>query len=71
MIDTLAEALRKAVQPLVTLLFAGALVYGFLRELIDGASFLSVAAGVMAYWFGQRQGEKAPSAGPTQTPPTA
>lgn len=45
-------------RPVVTLLFAVALVAGFFVGRISGDQFLPIAIAVVSYWFGSRQAGK-------------
>lgn len=50
--------LRSAVRPIVTILFAGTFVVGFMAGRVSEDMFVAVAATVMAYWFGSRPSGK-------------
>jgi hypothetical protein len=49
------ESLNNAVRPLVTMLFAAAIVYGFIVSLISGETFLTIASVVIGFWFRERE----------------
>lgn len=51
-------ALEQATRPLVTLALTGALIYGFVAELVGAEAFLGVVGGVIGFWFSQRQAAK-------------
>lgn len=52
------ERLQSAVRPIVTLLFAGAIVAGFFVGKISGEVFIGTAGSTVAYWFIQRERDK-------------
>ena len=54
-----SEILTSAVRPLVTLSLVAGFVYGFAIGKISGEMFAQTAATVFAFWFAQRQAEKA------------
>ena len=54
MLERLIAEFRKSIRPLVTLMFAGGIVYGFLTKLIPGEAFLVIASVVIKYWFDER-----------------
>lgn len=53
------EALEKSVRPIVTLALTAAVIWGFTFGKISGEVFAPMVTGVVMYWFGQRQAEKA------------
>lgn len=56
--DIWTERANSAVRHVVTLLFAGAVVYGFSKETISSDAFLGIAGVVIAWWFRSRDDDK-------------
>ena len=52
--NPVVETARAATRPIVTLLFAGALVTAVIYEIALPAWFLSLAIPSIAWWFGER-----------------
>ena len=52
--NPVAETARAVTRPIVTLLFAGALVTAVIYEIELPAWFLSLAIPSIAWWFGER-----------------
>lgn len=53
------ETLQAVVRPIVTLLFAGAIVAGFFVGKISGEVFIGTAGSTVAYWYIQRERDRA------------
>jgi len=49
-----AQILRELVRPVVTLIFTGAVVYGFARGMIEPSKFCALAFVVIGAWYGER-----------------
>lgn len=60
--ETKAEGLVKVTQalirPTVTVMFSGAVVYGFIKEMIGAEAFLGLAGMVVGFWFQHREDGK-------------
>ena len=52
--NPVVETARAATRPIVTLLFAGAMVTAVIYEIALPAWFLSLAIPSIAWWFGER-----------------
>lgn len=52
------EFLRSSTRPIVTYMFAGASVAGFLMGIIPSDKFMDVAQMILLFWFAQRGTEK-------------
>ena len=52
--EALMGLFRTAVRPLITLMFAGAFIWGFFSGLISADAFLGIAVLVIKYWFDSR-----------------
>jgi hypothetical protein len=46
--------LHQATRPIITLLFAAAVIAGFFLGRINGETFIGIAGPVVAFWFAQR-----------------
>lgn len=55
------EGFATLVRPLVTLAVTGALIYGFIRELVSADQFLNLALIIVTFWFAQRSEQKTPN----------
>lgn len=55
---TVIDKLQAAVRPVVTLLFATAIVVGFLVGKVGADVFAGMAGMVLSFWFAQRQADK-------------
>ena len=66
---TWVDGLQAATRPIVTIMLAGALVYGFVARLVNAEAFLSVVGMVITFWFSQRQMGRAEGTLPPATPP--
>jgi uncharacterized membrane protein len=55
----MADLIRAATRPLVTLIFAGSVCAGFFIGMVPLEPFLGIAGAVILWWFGGRQWEKA------------
>ena len=53
--EALMDVFRSAVRPVVTLVFCGAFIYGFLAQLISADAFLGIAVLILKYWFDSRE----------------
>ena len=53
-LDQIGVALQSCVRPIVTFIFAAAIVVGFLQGRLSGETFMGTAGVIMAFWFGQR-----------------
>lgn len=51
---TIVDIIRSSVRPIVTYLFAGALVYGFLAGMIAPGEFLGIAGLAVGFYFRER-----------------
>lgn len=56
--ELVGPVLQAAVRPVVTFLFAAAIVAGFLQGRLSGETFMGTAGVIMAFWFGQREQAK-------------
>jgi hypothetical protein len=54
----IVHTLQAIVRPIVTLLFAGAIVAGFFVGKISGEVFIGTSGSTVAYWFIQREKEQ-------------
>lgn len=54
----MAKFIRAMIRPAVTLMFSGALCYGFLVNIVSVDAFLGVAVAVITYWFKSRDEEE-------------
>ncbi len=51
--------MKGTIRPIISLLFAGALIYGtMVIHIIDPKDFLLIATGAIGYWFVKRSQEK-------------
>jgi len=50
----IAQVLRELVRPVVTLIFTGAVVYGFAHGMIEPNKFFTLAFVVIGAWYGER-----------------
>ena len=48
----------KWVRPVISLVMAGAVVWGFIKGIIPPQEFLAVAVGCIAWWYYRRDQEK-------------
>lgn len=78
LVELLSEAAKGLVTPAVTLLFAGAIIWGWFHGRLSDDAFLGVAGPFIAFWISGRQIAAATSAAttaaksngaPTPTPP--
>jgi hypothetical protein len=51
---SVGQGLQASVRPIVTFIFAAAIVLGFLQGRLSGETFMGTAGVIMAFWFGQR-----------------
>ena len=56
--------LNQITRPLVTLMFAAAIIAGFFLGRINGETFIGIAGPVVAFWFAQRQADRRAGDGP-------
>ena len=49
------DAIQNLTRPLVTLMLAGVLSWGFLNDKVSGDAFLSVVAIIVTFWFKDRE----------------
>ena len=56
--------LNQITRPLVTLMFAAAIIAGFFLGRINGETFIGIAGPVVAFWFAQRQADRRSGDGP-------
>lgn len=49
-----SDTIQAMVRPVVTFIFAAAIVVGFLTGKLSGETFMGTAGVIMAFWFGQR-----------------
>jgi len=54
-------ALQAAVRPLVTIMFAGALTYGFVVGVVSTDAFLGIAGAAIGFYFQKREEPKPPT----------
>jgi hypothetical protein len=55
---SVTDFLNAIVRPLVTILFVGALTYGFIVGTISGDTFIALGSAVVGFWFSKREQEK-------------
>ena len=55
--ESLFGIFKQAVRPIITLMFAGAFIYGFFINAISADAFLGIAVLVIKYWFDSREPE--------------
>jgi hypothetical protein len=59
--DRVETYIDRPVRPIVTVLFAAAVVYGFIVGTVSADAFLGLAGAVVGFWF---QGRQTPKPGP-------
>jgi heme O synthase-like polyprenyltransferase len=58
-VTAVSELINSITRPLVTIMFAAVLAYGFLSGHVTQEQFIPLVTAVVGFWFGQRTGEKA------------
>ena len=61
---------QEAVQAIVTVMLAAALIYGFVKGTVSDEAFVGIAGMVIAFWF-RGNGSSTPAAPPPPPPPPA
>lgn len=56
--QTLGDAITSATRPLVTILLAAVLGWGFIIGRVSADQFVPIVGMVLAFWFGSRQSER-------------
>ncbi len=51
---------RSIVRPIITLIFAIVLSYGFLKGVVSAETYVPIAAVAITWWYANRDNDKAP-----------
>ncbi len=54
----MSKITRAIVRPVITLIFAGGITYGFLADKITAETYVPIAAVAITWWFSSRDNEK-------------
>ncbi len=58
----MSKITRSIVRPIITLIFAIVLSYGFLKGMVSAETYVPIAAVAITFWFVTRENEKTPPA---------